>query len=137
MSAGRIAGLPGGQGLDIVNRVARSIAHAHLATEAIPIADAYISFDTPYAGIKKIHHLVMVCIVRATIAEKYYAALEESLFKQYGLDFDIARTIQHPTRHLGSHYCLENPEVDAVYRTYILWRSENERPSGAQVVDHE
>lgn len=137
MSAGRIRGLPGGQGLDIANRVMRSVSHAHLATGAIPVTDAYVSFDTPYAGIKKMHHLIMVAIVRKELAEGFFNELEKSLFKQYGLDFDIARTIEHPTHQLGSHASLENPSVDAVWRTYVLWRIENERPEGAKVIDHE
>lgn len=143
MNPGRIKGLPGGQGLDIANRVLRCVSHAHVVTGAIPVHDAYTSFDAPYAGIKKIHHLVLLCIVRKSTKEdpdyaaKFYQVLEQSLLKQYGLDYDIGRTIEQPTRHLGTHYCLENPEVNAIWRTYVLWRSENERPEGAKVLNND
>jgi hypothetical protein len=140
VSAGRIKGLPGGQGLDIANRLMRAISSAHLTTGVIPIHDAYLSFDTQYSGIKKIHHLVLVCIVRKgtedepQLAEKFYASLEQNLLKEHGLEFDIANTVQMPTRHIGGYFVLENPQVDAIYRTYLLWRVENERPIGAKKV---
>ncbi len=125
---GRKNGLPGGQVYDLFNRLSRCLAHACLNSQAVPIHDVFWYFDPRYSKLNKLHHLVLVVAVRGDregLADRFYQHLESILFEQYGLDFDINSTVALDTRIFGSPYALDNVSVKGIWRTFIVWRSED------------
>lgn len=124
-------GMPGGKSLDLINRVSRCLTQAASQSRLNMGHDLWYFFDNPYGGIKKVHELVLVTLVRDEDdkVSRFHSVMEDELLEMYGVDFDVHKTLEIPTRVLGSPYSIENVNVNAVYRTYVLWRIEADRPA--------
>lgn len=129
--------MPGGKSLDLINRVSRCLTQSGVQSNLNVGHDLWYYFDNPYGGIKKVHELVLVTLVRdeGDKPTRFYEAMELSLLEMYGVEFDIHKTLSIPTRVLGAPYSIENVEVNAIWRTYILWRIESDRPARKGEID--